>query len=192
MKPQAEISRLIRSYYAFEQAREDEDYGEDLKPEKFGIFTEVVFVKPQIKEWLRWNETQKRFEDVDNLAQFVSWIVPGEGRKSRIDISTTTRDTLAKLVEPDYKELFEEFKDGRTNIEECKERIFTEEIEVSVDLSKNIRSIEKMKAVLVKLPIAKMQLAKESEEIEQKNRIVQLIKDLLELAQQQLENLEKI
>ncbi len=191
MKPQAEVSRLIRSYYAFEQAREDEDFGEDLKPEKFGMFTEVVFAKPQIKEWLGWKEEKKQFEDVDNLAQFVSWIVPCEGRKSKIDISTTTRDTLAKLVEPDYGELFDEFKDGKVSIEECKEKIYNEEEEISVDLSKNMRSLEKMKSLLEKLPIAKMQLAKEQQEKDQKKQIIKLLTDLSQLVTQQLKNLRK-
>lgn len=191
MKPQAEVSRLIRSYYAFEQAREDEDFGEDLKPEKFGMFTEVVFAKPQIKEWLGWNEEQKQFEDVYNLAQFVSWIVPQEGEKGRIDISTTTRDTLAKLVEPNYGELFDEFKDGKVSIEECREHISNEEIEITVDLSKNMRSLERMKSLLEKLPIAKMQLAKEPQEKEQKKQIIQLLTKLSQLVKQQLKNLKK-
>jgi hypothetical protein len=190
MKPRAEVSQLIRSYYGFEQAKEDEDYGEDLGPGKFGMFYNVVFRKPEIRDWLGWDDGQRRFENVDNLAEFVSWMVPDEERgETKIDISSTTRDTLAKLVQPEYEELFEEFKGGKLNIDECKERISSEEIEISVNLSDNIRSLEKMKGMLIKLPIVKMQLAKEPQEIEQKTQIVKLLEDLLNLIKQQLKNL---
>lgn len=189
MKPQAEVSRLIRSYYGFEQAKGDEDYGDDLRPEKFGMFTEVVFAKPEIKEWLGWDEAQKRFGKTDNLAKFVSWVVPNEEGKSKIDISTTTRDTLAKLVQPQYEEIFEEFEDDKLGIEECKERISNEEMKISIDLSDNIRSLEKMRTMLAKLPVAEMQLAKEAQEIEQKEQIVRLLKQLLEVVKRQLKNL---
>ncbi|MBM3239539.1 hypothetical protein FJZ31_24875 [Candidatus Poribacteria bacterium] len=189
MKPRAEVSRLIRSYYGFEQAKKDEDYGEDLKPEKFGMFYNVVFGKPEIRNWLGWDDEQKEFKNVDNFVKFVSWIVPDEDEEPKIDISPNTRDTLAKLVQPEHKELFGKFEEGRLSIDECKEKIFGEEIKMSVDISDDIHSLEKMKGIITKLPIPKMQLAQEEQEIEQKNQIVKLLEDLFNLIKQQLKNL---
>lgn len=190
MKPQAEVSRLIRAYYGFEQAKTNVDYGEDLKQEKFGMFTEVVFAKPQIKDWLGWDESKKRFKETDNLNKFVSWIVPDENDKTKIDISITTRDTLSKLVLPENKKLFDEFEDDKIGIVECSEQISTEEMQISVDLSNNIKSLEKMKGMLIKLPIAKMQLAKNKDEKEQKNRIIELLEELDQVVKRQLKNLK--
>lgn len=190
MKPQAEVSRLIRAYYGFEQAKMDVDYGDDLKQEKFGMFTEVVFAKPQIKDWLGWDEQKKRFKKMDNLGKFVAWMVPNEEDKTRIDISTITRDTLSKLVLPENKKLLEEFEEGKVGIDECRERISTEEMEITVDLSANIRSLEKMKGMLIKLPIAKMQLAKDKTGKEQKRQIIELLKELNKVVKRQLENLK--
>jgi len=189
MKPRAEVSQLIRSYYGFEQAKEDADYGEDLNPEKFGMFYNVVFRKPQIRDWLGWDDGQKRFTEEDNLSDFVSWIVSDEKGETKIDISATTRDTLAKLVQAEHKELFEKFKGGELNIAECNERIYSEEIRMSVDISDDIQSLEKMRGIITKLPIPKMQLAQEEQDIEQKNQIVKLLEDLLNLIKQQLKNL---
>ncbi len=190
MKPRAEVSHLIRAYYGFEQAKTDVDYGDDLKREKFGMFTEVVFAKPQIKDWLGWDEQKKRFKKTDNLSKFVSWMVPNEEGKTRIDISTTTRDTLSKIVLPENRKLFEEFEEGKVGIDECRERISAEEMEISVNLSANIQSLERMKSMLVKLPIAKMQLAKKKQEKDHKKRIVELLKELREVVKRQLQNLK--
>ena len=190
MKPQAEVSRLIRAYYGFEQAKKDEDYGEDLKQEKFGMFTDVIFVKTPIKDWLGWDESKNRFENTDNLSEFVAWVVPDEEGETRIDISTATRDTLSKLVLPENKKLFEEFRQSKVGIDECRERISTEEMEITVDLSANIQSLEKMRNVLIKLPIAKMQLAKDGTGKEQKKQIVELLKELNKVIRRQLENLK--
>jgi len=190
MKPQAEVSRLIRAYYGFEQAKKDEDYGDDLKQEKFGMFTEVIFAKSQIKDWLGWDESKNRFKKTDNLSTFVAWMVPDEEGKTRIDISTTTRDTLAKLVLTENKELFEEFEESKVGIDECRERISAEEMEITVDLSANIQSLEKMKSVLIKLPIAKMQLARKELEKGQKKRIIKLLEELNRVVKRQLKNLK--
>ncbi len=190
MKPQAEVSRLIRAYYGFEQAKTDVDYGDDLKQEKFGMFTEVVFAKSQIKDWLGWDDPKKRFKKTDNLNKFVAWTVPDEEGKTKIDISATTRDTLSKLVLPENKKLFEDFEEGKVGIDECRERISTEEMEITVDLSANIKSLEKMKGMLIKLPIAKMQLAKDKAGKEQKKRIIELLKELNKVVKRQLENLK--
>ena len=54
-----------------------------------------------------------------------------------------------------------------------------------------MRSLERMKSLLEKLPIAKMQLAKEQQEKEQKKQIIQLLTDLSQLVKQQLKNLKR-
>ncbi|MCX5638818.1 MAG: hypothetical protein NTX52_14165 [Planctomycetota bacterium] len=105
-------------------------------------------------------------------------------------LGQTPRDTLSKIVLPENRKLFEEFEEGKIGIDECRERISTEEMEISVDLSTNIQSLEKMKGILVKLPIAKMQLAKKKEEKEQKKRIVELLAELCEVVKRQLKNLK--
>ena len=158
--------------------------------EKFGMLMEVVCAKPHIKDWLGWDEQKKRFNKTDNLDKFVAWTVPNEEGKMRIDISTTTRDTLSKLVLPENKKLFEEFEDGKVSIDECREQISTEEMEITVDLSANIKSLEKMKGILIKLPIAKMQLAKDKTGKEQKKQIIELLKELNKVVKRQLENLK--
>ena len=189
LRRNAEVMRLIRSYYAFEQAKEDEDYGEDFDTGKFGIFYHVVFAKPSIREWLEWDDNEKKFKNVDNLAKFVSMIVPDEKGQTKLTVSPRTRDILPKLLQPKYEHLLEEFSDGKKTLEECGDIIREDEKAPIIDITGAIFDLTKTKKIIAILPIAQIQLAETEEELKQKNEITKLLQDLLKLAQQQLKNL---
>ena len=65
---------LGRSYMAFEQMRADDEYGELIHPRRFSYFEEV-FKRPNVKEWLGWNEEQKKFTNESRLREFYGWMV---------------------------------------------------------------------------------------------------------------------
>ena len=66
-----------RGYYAFQQASEETDYVKEIDERVYPYFQEL-FGRSSIamKDWLGWNDTNKRFENASNLNEFVSWFYP--------------------------------------------------------------------------------------------------------------------
>lgn len=68
----ATAMRLLKSYSAFNQACEDEDYGpffaDTVKgPEKLSMFTEAVFKDDNLQTWLGWNNTTREFDNINHF-----------------------------------------------------------------------------------------------------------------------------
>jgi uncharacterized protein (UPF0297 family) len=68
-----------RGYYAFNQAKEETDYGQEIDEQVYPYFQEL-FGRSSIamKEWLAWNDKDKIFENQSNLNEFLSWFYPRE------------------------------------------------------------------------------------------------------------------
>jgi len=191
IKPTKEVTHLIRSYYAFEQAKQDEDYGDMLNSDKFGHFDEIILVKEPFQKWMGWNDDKQCFIKTDNLKKYLSWVVGAEG-KPKIDISPTTRDVLPKLVQPENSKILELFDEGKLTIEECKEKLFTSEIKRRpIDISDIITNLDETKKVINTLPIPQLQLAKTKEEKEQKKRLIELLEELSNIIIRQIKNIKK-
>jgi hypothetical protein len=73
-------NQLWRSYLALEQMRADEEYGEHAEPSLYSYFEEV-FKRANIRDWLRWNDSERRFTDAQRVHEFYSWAIgePSEG-----------------------------------------------------------------------------------------------------------------
>uniref|UniRef100_A0A7C3US71 ParB/Sulfiredoxin domain-containing protein n=1 Tax=candidate division WOR-3 bacterium TaxID=2052148 RepID=A0A7C3US71_UNCW3 len=191
------IGLLIRSYYGFEQAKEDEDFGDRLDPEKFGLFSEIIFKKPNLRDWLEWDERTRRFKNEEGLKKFLSWTTSEKKQKPKLTISPQTRDLLSELVKPENKELFERFE---REVEEVKpedfdigkyyKEIFKEkEKRLPIDIPEIIRNLKEMEKQISILPIAHVQLEATKE---QRTEILKILERLMTFIQRQIKNLKNI
>jgi len=193
IKPAKEVTHLIRSYYAFEQAKSDEDYGDMLNSNKFGHFDEIILEKDEIKEWMGWDDKQRKFTKTNNLKKYLSWAIPeDEGAKPKIDISPTTRDVLPKLIRPENKSLLEKFESGKIDLRQCEAELLKEESKREViDIADIIEKLEEMKRTINTLPVPQLQLAKTEDEKKQKNYLCKLLKELAGIITRQIKNLKE-
>ena len=184
----SEVTSLVRSYYAFEQARKDEEFGDQINAEKFGYFDEIILKIPSLKNWVGWDEKKFQFKDNENIRKFLSWIVSG-----KIDtISRSTAKTLTKIIQPEYKDLLLSFEqDDDMDIHQCEEKIYKAETKrepVNIaDIIENLKSTEKS---INTLPIPQLQLAKTKDEKKQKTQILEIMKSLVRILNAQIRNLK--
>ncbi|RZK02503.1 MAG: hypothetical protein EOO43_23375 [Flavobacterium sp.] len=67
-------NQLWRSYMALEQMRKDEEYSDYAEPRKYSYFEEI-FKKPDVKNWLDWDDNDRKFKNISRLKEMFSWIV---------------------------------------------------------------------------------------------------------------------
>ncbi|MDI6735944.1 MAG: hypothetical protein QME42_07105 [bacterium] len=189
MKPRAEVMKLIRSYYAFEQAKQDEDWGSELKPDKFNMFYEIVFKKPTIKEWLGWEDNEMKFKNLDNFALFVSLIVPGEKGKSKLDISSTSRDTFPELIKMENHYLLEKLVEDKISIDEAQTEIIrkSQPCIQKIDIPNALEKLKKFLDYIEILPIAPIQMAQKTT----KSEFTDVLTKLSKTIEKQIENIGK-
>ncbi|PIA79447.1 hypothetical protein BFR04_00950 [Gaetbulibacter sp. 4G1] len=101
------ISRKIRSFKAFEFCQEF--YHGELDENNFSLFQEAIFTKPQIKEWLSWNDDENKFENSENLESLLNWYVGDEEGNKRIERVLDIRDHFNKLLIPENKSILVKF-----------------------------------------------------------------------------------
>lgn len=197
VRPRANVANLIRSYYGFQQAREDEDYGDLLVPSAhFGFFSKVIFVKPELKDkWLNWSDSKRRFGNTENLNRFLSWIVNG-----KITISPDTRDYLPQLLfQPEYKDILEAFESEEgLDIHECRRQVDERKPKPPPDISGILMSLGRIKGEIDMLPLTPIsrlgqlrpfQAGITEKEKEQKEQILALLIEIDEAIQNQIKML---
>lgn len=196
VRPRRKVSNLTRSYQGFQQAKEDEDYGDQLDPDKhFSFFNQIIFVKPELKEWLDWNELEKRFRNPERLNKFLSWIT-----LKKVDISPTTRDYLPQLLlQPEYKDILEAFESEEgLDIHECRRRVEERKPKPPPDISGILMSLRRIKGEINMLPLTPIsqlgqlypfQAERTAKEKEQKNQILALLIEIGEAIQRQIKML---
>lgn len=192
-----EVTNLIRAYYGFRQAEEDEDYGSEIDPaEHLGFFDEIIFVKEQLKNWVGWDERERKFRNTEVLKNYLRLILARtkDGRRV-IDISPTTRKTLPKLVtEPKYSELFERLLEGELTIHDCAKT--TDAIEKGpkppITIGEILEGLKATKEQISTLPIPDIKrLGRTEEEREQKREILNVMIELFETLKIQIDFLGK-
>jgi len=177
-----EATNLIRWYYGFEQAAHDEELGDVVDTKDFGLFKEVIFKRKPTKDWLGWVDEQRKFKEEDNLRHFLSWI-----DENKIDDSPTTRDTLAKLVQPENKELLKEFNGGKLHIKEYSDRISEKERAMpTIEPDKILKNLKDVRVLLSTLPIPLLKREKQN-----RKKILQLLEELYDILGDQIKNLKK-
>lgn len=107
-------ARLVRAWHGYQEAKNDEDFGQYVRPDNFSYFDEVIFTKPVLQDWLKWDEKENRFCDPANLKKFLSWIFPGDdGKPPRLVSAMQLRDTLAPAMSR-HQELFKRWENDES------------------------------------------------------------------------------
>jgi len=67
----------VRGYFAFKQAKETSDYVREVD-EKAYTYMQELFSRSNapIREWMEWDETNKKFNDELHFNEFLSWLYP--------------------------------------------------------------------------------------------------------------------
>ncbi len=67
----------VRGYYAFVQAAEESDYTQEIDERAYPYLQEIFSrSNPVFKDWLKWNDTEYKFEDNLKFNEFLSWLYP--------------------------------------------------------------------------------------------------------------------
>ena len=193
LKP-SEVSTLIRSYYAFIQAKNDEEYGDDITSKKFSIFSEGVFKKPSLKDWLGWNDRKMKFTNDENFKNFLRWIAE-EKVKRAIDV----RDVISKLVLSANKDILESFNNDEIDLEAVRVQIAKREMEEEnkqpQDMDLILRRLNEILVELEKLPfvsaILNLDSKKSLKAVEDLEKLFDKLKLLLDMKLADLQGLKK-
>ena len=178
-----EVGVMIRSYYAYKQAREDEEYGDAIGPEKFSMFQEGIFKKPSLKQWLDWNDYHMKFQNIENFKKFLSWITPDENNgEVKIERAVDVRDILSKLILSENSSILERFENGELNLHqalgEIERRESKEETErESIDVGRVLGEIERLYHRLSTLPVP--QILSDQEAIQKLKELFERIKSTI-------------
>jgi len=191
----AGVTLSLRSYYAFEQSRNDEDYGDRLDPDKFGLFDEIIFKKPTLQAWLGWNDRKRKFTNENNLKKFLSWTTAPEGEKPKLTVSKTTRDLLGELVMPEKRKLLADFEKEIDkedfDIEQFQEKLFVDkEQKEPIDITQILDHLKSTEKVINTLPVPKIKLANTAEEKRQKKEIIRILETLVAIIGVQIKNIK--
>ena len=71
------VGRLYRCYKALDQMHQDDEFGKAARNDYFTLFQEA-YRNASVREWLGWNDISYRYEKIENLRTFYSWITPDE------------------------------------------------------------------------------------------------------------------
>ena len=67
----------VRGYYAFKRALEESDYSREVNELAYPYFQEIFSrSNTTFREWLKWNDSEYRFEDELHFNEFLSWLYP--------------------------------------------------------------------------------------------------------------------
>jgi hypothetical protein len=156
-------ARLIRSYYGFIQAAQDEDFGDQIVEQDFSVFQEAIFHKKNspIWDWLNWDDDSKRFEEDDKLGVLLGLLKDkADGDQPRIPrVNPDLRDKFSRVLgRPD---VLGRFMDGELSLDGAVTEIVMEEgkkppVESLVDLEAQIERLTEMQNYLITLPIPKI------------------------------------
>lgn len=91
-------NNLYRSYKAFMQMCEDEEYGESINARMFS-FAEETIKKKSLKDWLGWDDKNKEITNKENLTTLLSLFISNDDdSEPKITSAIQIRD-FAKIIE---------------------------------------------------------------------------------------------
>jgi hypothetical protein len=76
--PKKRINILRRCFFALEQMRNDDDYGDKAKPALFSAFDEVFKLPVLRKDWLEWDDERNLLLNEEDRKLLYSWLVGSE------------------------------------------------------------------------------------------------------------------
>lgn len=181
------ISKKIRSFKAFEFSQDI--YHGELDESNFSLFQEAIFTKPQIKEWLNWNDDENKFENIENLENLLNWYIGDEEGNKRIERVLDVRDLFSKLLNSENKSILLKFVEEKEySINEAIQDIRNKDAEKSaqrhqLDLEERIIKLNDLYTELSTLPMVNIIKS------EQKERFKEIIEKINESASFQLTSL---
>lgn len=146
------VGRLYRGYKALLQMRQDEEFGGKALNEYFTLFEEASR-NSTLRDWMGWNDTERRFQNADNLRRFYSWITPDEEQEEnrrRIHDPRQIKE-VAYLIENGNRELLSQFEDHELTIGQAWGRATADPKPKDWR-----RSLESARAIIAGLPQAAM------------------------------------
>ncbi|ELQ6169872.1 ParB N-terminal domain-containing protein [Cronobacter dublinensis] len=119
--------RLYRTYKVLSQMRADEEYGSKARNDYFSLFEETLRSNT-MKGWLGWSESDKKFNNVDNLHRFYAWISPDEEKDEQRRINDPKQiKCISYLIENEFNSLLDDFESYLISIEDAKSRAMSED-----------------------------------------------------------------
>jgi len=179
-------ARLMRSYYAYEQSTEDEEFGDQLSEDYFSFFQEAVFpsIGTPMQNWLEWDEKEKRFKNVQNLKKYLSWMFGIDGKLPRVNRALEVRDVIAKAI-VHYPTLFRKFESSDDmSVSRLEHEIWSLEEEPK-ELAAWFETLKNLKARVEDLPDAKI---KTSQDHKKFTSMLEELKKIIEAHLSMLEN----
>lgn len=81
----------VRGYYAFKQTKETSDYTKEVDERAYPYLQELFSrSNSPIREWMKWNESSKKFDDDLNYNEFLSWLYPRNIQEADESVDHTT------------------------------------------------------------------------------------------------------
>ncbi len=180
-------ARLLRSYYAYEQCIDDDEFGDYLSVDHFSFFQEAIFQSlfTPLQTWLDWNEKEEVFKNEKNLKKYLSWITStDENKPPRIGRAIDARDILGKAIEG-YPLFLQKFEvDNNFSIEQLGYEIWNEEKEPR-ELNDWLEILKDLNDTIENLPDIKIKRSKEHYQ-----QIVNQLKELRSLVEAHIKTLE--
>jgi hypothetical protein len=81
----------MRAYYAYKQASEESDYTDVVDEKSFPYFQELFSKSSSgTRDWMKWDEKEKKFQDNLNFNEFVGWLYPRPSQ-TELEAGETTK-----------------------------------------------------------------------------------------------------
>ena len=172
---------LLRSFFAFQQSKKDEEYGDKLLDDKFSMFQEAVFKSEDLQQWLEWDDRSREFKSSENLKKFLSWVIPPEGGGDpKIVRAIDARDVLPGILE--NAEMRRQFERGSLDIDAARVQLGSSSAH-EPDLEFIKLRLSNLRDVLDALPGPKIQREGKREEF------IDVLRQLREIIEFQLKTL---
>lgn len=95
------VKRYRRAYGAVIQFKEDDEYGEQWNPNLFSFFEEAI-KRPDVREWLEWDDDSYTFSNNIRRRQFYKWFLGDEDGHRKITRAIDVR-RLSEIIAYDDK-----------------------------------------------------------------------------------------
>ncbi|MGN7811744.1 ParB/Srx family N-terminal domain-containing protein [Flavobacterium sp. 22076] len=151
------IANKIRSYKGFIFCQDI--YHSELNESNFSLFQEAIFPRPLIKEWLKWDEAEEKFNDIDNLEKLLNWYIGDEEGNTRLTRVLDIRDYFNQLLLPENKNTLIKFiEDENFSINEAIQEVRNKDAEKTaqkhqLDLIERYQNLEELYTSMTTLPI---------------------------------------
>lgn len=181
------IRQMVYSYYSYKQAKQIEPYKNIIEINDFALFSEAIFKKEMLKNWLGWDTGTKSFTNLENFKMLLSkYLSDDEDEPPKISRAIDVRDIFSKLVQEDNQVIFEEFLNDDISIEQAnaklKEKETRTEVEQeAIDVNAVLNNIESFANKMSTLPLP--QIAQNEQASERLRELFTIIKQAIELAE---------